>query len=199
MRLNDAMWVVVFVSACGGRTSGESGDSGSRASDADAHDAGPAVDADVDSEASPLGGPCDTYKECPTPAVCLPPGGFYGCGYCPPPMSACSTDSTCTPGYVCESFQCNVDSCQSGQDCVRGCTSDADCSIGQGCGVDHHCVATPCTSDAECPPNFACDGIACQRKTCSSDTDCTGACVSYSPARSSTCWSGPGTCMPPPE
>jgi hypothetical protein len=74
------------------------------------------------------------------------------------------------------------------------CHKQSDC-IG-----DEYCVppreANPdmpihCTRNDQCPVNFACS-MTCQRKSCTSDSDCAGFCVN------GACYSDIGTCVSTP-
>jgi hypothetical protein len=84
-----------------------------------------------------------------------------------------------------------------GSTCQPKCTGDASCpSTPAGlltCGPGGKCQPKTCTPTS-CPTNFTCpsDGSGCVRTTCTTDSQCAGACVN------GTCWSGPGTCRPIP-
>jgi hypothetical protein len=116
---------------------------------------------------------------------CVAPGEVL-CGgpACPrdPQPGACNTDADCQRSGGVGPAICVASPCCSYSYCTAGCTSDADCGDGATCGADAHCRPIPCTTTADCPPDFECpetqpDVIYCTRKACQSDADCSGYCV----------------------
>lgn len=59
-------------------------------------------------------------------------------------------------------------------DCA--CSTNADCEPGEQC-IDSACVVPPCTSDADCDVDLACDPASglCIEPPCTADSDCIGA------------------------
>jgi hypothetical protein len=146
------------------------------------------------------GGPCWSHADCGGTATCVTQDDVVCGGACitMQPQHTCTSDTDCagdaaTP-MVCEPAPC---SCTGGGGCVRGCTNDADCPEGQSCGSNHHCRPSACTSTANaCPTNFGCDisgaaGGVCARKSCQTDSQCSGACVD------GFCYPAPGRCHLP--
>ena len=123
--------------------------------------------------------------------LCISPGAMLPCGVCQR-VSACSSDTDCEAdggAQVCDAVTCPCPPVQKA--CTTGCGSAADCKTGQSCN-QHHCVATACMSDADCPVDFACSGT-CARKACAVDADCSAYCVN------GACYGAPGQCeMAPP-
>ena len=86
--------------------------------------------------------------------------------------------------------------------CMPGCTAASDCAVGQTCAA-HHCVPQPCSSSAECPPNFDCpanpSGNLCVRRYCMSDSDCSFPCATDAGCAETcvdnACYAGPGSCV----
>ncbi|MGH7282972.1 MAG: hypothetical protein ACRELY_15720, partial [Polyangiaceae bacterium] len=70
------------------------------------------------------------------------------------------------------------------------CTATS-CPASEECDPNGDCVARHCTHENEllaCPHNFACRDDACERKACTTDAQCEGACVKGS------CFPRPGAC-----
>jgi hypothetical protein len=80
--------------------------------------------------------------------------------------------------------------------CIPACQGASDCGADEACAATGHCVAKPCTSDADCPStstvDYACSAGTCSIKSCKTNADC-GAhyCVS------GTCYPTPGMCVSP--
>jgi hypothetical protein len=148
---------------------------------------------------------CSSNADCPSLLSCSPGGAPSGCGVCVAPQYPCAGDSDCKvigdaappqpmvcgPGGPCT---CGVGA-KTGS-CIPACQSPTDCGADETCSSTGHCVAKPCTTDAECPStstvDFACSGGTCAVKSCKTNADC-GAhyCVS------GTCYPQPGMCIPP--
>jgi hypothetical protein len=143
---------------------------------------------------------CSVDSQCqsdgPGPYACAPGGVYTGCGGPSPCVlqTPCNTDSDCHDagsGDVCQTSACP---CQSFAGlCAPACTGSGQCSAGETCQAGH-CVATPCTTNADCVANFICDptSLTCQLKTCQTDGECNGYCVD------NVCASKPGVCVPGP-
>jgi hypothetical protein len=140
----------------------------------------------------PVGGACTTSAECVTglcqDGICQEPGGLPGC----------AADSDCPSGEV-----CGVGACQVVPSCLPVCRSDSDCLVDQACDQAGHCAARPCP-DGACPPGFMCQatpgGAQCQRLPCITDNDCPdGYCVNQLGGGAGGCYSGLGSCQPPPK
>jgi hypothetical protein len=61
-------------------------------------------------------------------------------------------------------------------ECIPACQGPGDCGPDEACSSGH-CVAKPCTSDADCPESngylFACSSAhVCGAKACTTDADC---------------------------
>lgn len=140
--------------------------------------------------------------------LCLEPGGFAGCGICYPDLVIdedfvrCDTDTDCAVG-VCEPLGFETRTCTacsgSALVCMAGCAFDDECASGTQCDR-RRCVPQRCSSDAPCPPHFAClptgdgRGGICTRSACSIDQDCSdGFCVK------GLCYDALGQCTPIPE
>jgi hypothetical protein len=151
------------------------------------------------------GGACSSNADCTSAFSCSPGGVETGCGICAMPQNPCSTDSDCSvigdaassqpmvcgPGGACT---CPVGG-KTGS-CIPACTTASGCGPDEACASSGHCVAKPCTSDAQCPStqtvDYACSGGVCATKSCKTDADC-GAhyCVN------GTCYPQAGVCVPP--
>ena len=134
----------------------------------------------------------------PPQPYCEAPDGTatvsYGCPVCFTPPTTCAADGDCAgqgPAWICAVPSC---SCNSIKTCEPGCTKDGDCAAGQSCGTDHRCAASACGAGAPaCPTDFVCGASqTCQRRPCSSDAECSGACVI------GKCFDRPGRCTDPP-
>ncbi len=137
---------------------------------------------------------CSTATECDAPTTCAAPDAPPGCGPCNSDPANCTVDADCkqmSPTAICEPVTCG---CNGQKRCTAGCTNDAAC-IAEGTVCDlasARCVATPCSTDPECPPDFRCNGGHCTRLPCTDDLDCDGFCVLGS------CYTGGrGECRPP--
>jgi hypothetical protein len=130
------------------------------------------------------------------PSICVPPDNPYYpeviCGRCDPSFSAgCMSDGDCASDagtlLVCEPTPCGCP----GQECVPGCTTNADCPEELSCSASHHCVAPSCDVNAGpgCPSDFTCQPTGqCKRKSCATDGDCAVTCVN------GACYSRSGKC-----
>lgn len=147
------------------------------------------------------GSPCRSNDQCgPSGALtCLAPGEFAGCGNCRQGQSTCEADTDCAGGFdagaagapmICE-FAPNTDCyCTGVKICQLGCRTKSDCGPGQGCNALHFCQNTCTPGAAFCPANSACgENGFCIQKTCTSDSQCAGACVK------GRCYDTPGTCQ----
>jgi dienelactone hydrolase len=126
---------------------------------------------------------------------CVAPDQFVGCGACRPIDPGCASDTQCQPfGAVCAPAPPMACACVPVLQCLAPCqTSALGCATGEQCEPSGHCVATPCSIDADCPSQFACAASACMRKTCGADSDCSmGFCVL------GRCFDTLGTCAAPP-
>jgi hypothetical protein len=157
---------------------------------------GGATDASTDAGPGGPNAPCRTAPDCRLGTTCVVPGSPAFCGVCFPPSQTCSTDSDCGDVSVtgaeprpaiCNPVNCG---CDGAKTCQAGCLSDSDCAAGLGCGSDHRCAPTDCTSTSgSCPVDFTCgsDGH-CARRSCTSDSQCSDACVL------GACYGAPGYC-----
>ena len=139
--------------------------------------------ADMDRPLQP--GECRSNQDCSSALYCLEPGGRPPGGLCMP--SNCSDDQDCQSDGGTAICEPRPQGCGDGKACVRGCTGNADCGVGQAC-KDSRCVQDGCARDTDCPTDFACSGGSCQRKPCSTDVSCSAYCVK------SFCYSTPGSC-----
>jgi hypothetical protein len=128
-----------------------------------------------------------------------------GCGICFQPPNACGNDSDCqlidgsappTPMVCGPGGECACGTGGKTGQCIAACTGPSDCTPDEACSYDGHCVAKPCSTDADCPSpstvDYACSGGYCAIKSCTTNADC-GAhyCVNL------TCYPEPGSCVPP--
>lgn len=163
--------VVLVIAACGG--GGPTGD--------DTGDDAPPDPSTCEHDGNPnlSGGCCRDDVDCTaTQEFCAPPGTAPGCGVCFMDPGDCTTDAECEArgaGMICEPITC---ACFDQRSCVPGCTDDSTCAEGETCDVAAgRCVATPCTTAAQCPTDFSCATDACARTTCTTDAECDGFCV----------------------
>lgn len=144
------------------------------------------------------GTPCSKNQDCGSgfALMCRAPSEFLGCGACQQGRSNCAMDTDCATDagasggklicYTAPSTNCF---CTSTSICQTGCRGKSDCPSGQDCNVSHQCQKTCVPGDGTCPIDFSCgtDGF-CGRTSCTSDAECSGACVKGS------CYSTRGSC-----
>lgn len=130
---------------------------------------------------------CRSSDDCQPPQdLCLAPGEHPPCPICINDVdNPCTTDADCAAlgeTYICEEIgagSCPAPCNEPLSECRGGCADDEDCDTGETC-AEHHCIATPCGDDLECPLHFSCIPAqqSCQRRSCSQDGDCgNGFCV----------------------
>jgi len=131
-------------------------------------------------------GACWSYSDCPVLEACVAPGQIL-CPWavCETVAHPCTSDSDCASdagvAQICEldpcPDSCAPDAAQMG--CTAGCSRDADCDPGLVCGTDHRCAAIACGAQGQtCPADFACGSSGtCEHKSCTSDSECSKACV----------------------
>ncbi len=179
-------------SATGGATGagGRSGTGGTKVADA-------AVDA-----VPRMGTPCRSQSDCgpaPTLLYCRAPGDPLGCGACQQGRSTCASDTDCIPDgggtgakRICDIAPSTDCYCTAIKRCVLGCRTNTDCGSGQGCNAQHTCQPTCVPGDGSCTVDDECGaGGFCQQKACTTDAECSAACVN------GKCYGGPGQCQPP--
>ncbi len=139
---------------------------------------GDAADAQV-----PTGGACRDNPQCTPGDGCVTFVLPSSCGGTCTIGEGCALDSDCADAganFVCSSF-CHCAYGLGGADtgtgtqCIKGCSTAADCGPAEACSASHHCEELACTMDAQCGTNFSCVGGACTPKPCTQDSDCTGA------------------------
>jgi hypothetical protein len=150
---------------------------------------------------------CHTNNDCAQgggPFLSCSPGGYSGGGACDPTNAACNIDADCAlihdaaPAVPMVCGPRNPFDCANPKngDCIPACKGPSDCAAEQAC-ESGHCVALPCTIDANCPAvgiqDYTCSaGGRCAAKACTGDSECHGGyCVN------SYCSSVPGLCTPP--
>ncbi len=133
------------------------------------------------------GTPCSSSADCgnlPT-LTCRAPGEFLGCGNCIPGTSTCTNDGDCvldagttTGKVICDVVPRTSCACEPApKKCVSGCRSDTDCAAGEGCN-SLRCEKTCVPGDGTCATDFSCDSSGfCARNSCTSDAQCSVACV----------------------
>jgi hypothetical protein len=135
-----------------------------------------------------IGGVCSSNAECNLPGqlrYCWA-GGPLGCpdGY----SLNCTKDSDCADaGQIClnlqSSGQCSGPApLLAATQCGPKCGGVADCPVtsppgGLACLPSGHCGAIKCAGADGCPVDYACLDDACQVKPCTSDSECSVACV----------------------
>lgn len=103
---------------------------------------------------------------------CACPGNFACDDFdntCP---SACTFDSDCVDGFVCENATCAAAECTRDADCTNGfacdtftstcadsCRSNNDCAEGLTCLESGLCDQAECDDDNDCAPGFVCDSF----------------------------------------
>ena len=131
---------------------------------------------------------------------CLGPGEVLCGGTCTPVTNPCTADQDCASDAAVPQV-CNTDPCACSDHprrCMPGCVTDADCGEGLTCrSSDHRCSIVYCASgQSACPANFTCDTFflapECVRTMCTTDSQCSGACVG------GQCYPSPGHCGFPP-
>jgi hypothetical protein len=163
----------VGLAACSGTTSG--------IGDGDAGDGGGGGDSGIPDGATGCHSDRDCNGQAPSFETCARVEDPQ-CGGAAPPQE-CSTDGDCADGGAdAGALICITETCGARR-CVARCTSDAACpsnpSGALACSsASGQCVAKPCMQSSECPTNYTCDANhVCLVKACTSDADCTGACV----------------------
>jgi hypothetical protein len=191
--------------AAGKGSSGNSNQSGSSSQDGGQSSGGKGGSSGGGTNSGGVGGgigsPCHSTSDCPIvqgfpgPLYCSPPGAAQGCGACPglipPAMNWCNTDAECRADggtKICEHPCGGI--CPMGS-CVPGCTAETVCPIGMACGATGRCQASACSMSADCPPDFDCLNSGCVRRSCESDAECDGYCVT------GACYSALGACVQP--
>ena len=189
---------VVDASSAGTGGAGAGGFSGSGGSGSGG--AGP-TDAFGEAPLAKTGTPCRSQDDCgltPTSLYCLAPDEPLGCGTCQYGTDECAFDRDCASDAgssvgrkICDVAPESRCFCMPTRICLVGCRTDTDCQTGQGCNSNHVCKKS-CAVGAACPVDFTCgtDGF-CQIKMCTSDSECSAACVK------GTCYGTFGTCVPP--
>jgi len=146
------------------------------------------------------GGPCSVDSDCyfdgSPPALLCWSGQSIGSGYLQCAYfntTNCQQDSDCSdagPGEVCQptTLAC------SGTQCGPKCTSASDCLAtsppgGLACLTTGHCGPIACSRSGDCPVNYTCDADRCVVKSCTSDSECSVACVD------GLCAAQAGVCM----
>jgi hypothetical protein len=173
----------------GDATGGSSGSGGSNmGGSGGTHDGGP-NDAGHDTSS----GSCWQQSDCHSGASCTAPGSTVCGGACVSVTHPCASDTDCaSDGAV--PLICDVELCVCGptnMGCFAGCSTAGDCGPGQSCGSNHHCGSIACGGAGQtCPADFSCgSGGTCARKPCTSDSQCSNACVEGS------CYGSPGHCQ----
>jgi hypothetical protein len=168
-----------------------------------------AVDASGPSDASttPSDGGCRKNADCAYGSCLLPGQDFLpSCGG-PPPTVECSTSADCvkasdagadadsdggTTVRVCQPAACFgrvcAPPCKQDKDCPLAAVAPSVCDVATGVCLRARCTPSSCGTDSVCNPAVGCD----HPKSCSSDAECAGACVT------GLCVSGPGHCAIPP-
>jgi Dickkopf N-terminal cysteine-rich region len=170
-----------------GSSGGATGGSGTGG----ARDGGSITDAGHD-----MSGPsCRSDSDCSSATFCITPGRIV-CATCTHAINPCTSDSDCAPDaaipLICARAPCDctIDTMV----CKPGCMSDADCGFGNSCSPTHHCAATPCGPGLPaCPTDLTCATAfaSCGQIVCSSDSQCSKACVN------GVCSPTLGQCLPP--
>jgi hypothetical protein len=198
-----ALVALATIIGCSGAVASPGAPDGSGPMDDIAEDAGSGDGATSDSPHGDSGkgvdgGGADADGGCHSQADCN--GGLF-CKRVEDPLCGgaqfdmCQTNDDCKEIYDAGPQVCVLTQC-GGHMCEDRCASDASCTgyvtgsvvCSQTSGL---CVPKPCSQSSECPTNFSCTNNACQPTQCTSDSQCTGACVN------NLCSSAVGTCMPP--
>jgi hypothetical protein len=186
----------------GGSGSGGSGGSGSGGMGIGGAGGSSGVDASVDKPKPVMGTPCGSQDDCgatSTQLYCRAPGEPYGCGTCRRAVDGCASDADCVPDggsttgkKICELATSSQCYCTPVKLCVAGCRTNADCGTGQACNDTHSCETTCVAGDGTCSVDFSCSASGfCLRNTCTSDSQCSVACVK------GACYDSRGVCQQP--
>jgi hypothetical protein len=160
------------------------------------------VDASAEARRPRMGDPCESQGDCgpnPTTLYCLAPGESRGCGVCLNPANPCKSDADCVPDggaggdtKICDVPPAGLCFCNLVKICIAGCRSDNDCAGGMVCDTNHTCQKACVPGDASCPTDYTCGSAGiCVRKTCTSNAECSVACVN------GACYSSRGACQAP--
>jgi len=178
--LRVARWLVAsaLLPGCGGQT---------QAQVASTPDSGNSPDVGTD-DAPGSGvpdGACHSSADCDESHFqgCFGPSGCQGgCESLP----ACTEDSQCDAGTVCQGPLQGGCVMEGDLNCAPPCTRDSDCSLYTQHCSGGHCGPIPCD---KCPSYLSCANGACAARACTSDADCPGGyCVN------GTCMGTLGTC-----
>ena len=110
------------------------------------------------------------------------------------PLQECNADAQCADAGandVCVVGVCGMRRCQ------PRCATNADCASNPpgllACSATSgQCEAKSCAQSSDCPTNYACDAThVCAVKTCTTDAECSGACVG------GRCSASAGVCTEP--
>jgi hypothetical protein len=104
-------------------------------------------------------------------------------------LSSCDTDAQCGSGICQRRRQCSAGGGGEYRMCNVRCTTDSNCDYGFTCASDGHCQPISCGAGGTCPPDYLCGtNSLCIRRSCTTDSECSVACVN------GRCFDRPGRC-----
>jgi hypothetical protein len=116
-----------------------------------------------------------------------------------PPIELCTSAEDCGPELVCHRVSDTCSADGIGEECGEPCTSDSECDAGFRCGDDAACEAIPC-QEGSCEPHLQCEVPAPGERGCVEILCNSDAfCPEGTFCVNEICRPGAGVCQPPVE